>query len=105
MGCIAERTPSGKFPHLQGILQVLAVTCKDEVTGNDDLDEDERESKESVRDNSISTLAKCVLFQYDGGELVKPEIVQELFGSLLPIFKDLEEAQALHEVILEQALA
>jgi hypothetical protein len=38
------------------------VTCKDEVTGNEDLDEDEKESKELVRDNSISTLTKIVLF-------------------------------------------
>ena len=43
-------------------MTVLMVTCKDEVTGNEDLDEDEKESKELVRDNSISTLTKIVLF-------------------------------------------
>ena len=81
------------------------VTCKDEVTGNTDLDEDEKESKELVRDNSISTLTKIVLFQHDGGNVVKQEIVNELFGNMLPITKDFEEAQALHEIVLKQALA
>ena len=58
-----------------------------------------------VRDNSISTLTKIVLFQNDGGNVVKQEIVQELYGSLLPIQKDFEEAQSLHEIVLQQALA
>ena len=79
-------------------------TCKDETTG-EDLDEDERYSKEMVRDNSISTLTKIVLFQNDGGNIVKQEVVQELFGSLLPITKDYEEACSLHELVLTQALA
>lgn len=79
-------------------------TCKDETTGKE-LDEDEKESKELVRDNSISTLTKIVLFQSDGGNIVKQEIVDELFGSLLPITKDIEEAQVLHELFLTQALA
>ena len=80
-------------------------TCKDDVTGNEELDEDEKESKELVRDNSISTLTKIILFQNDGGNLVKQELVQELFGSMLPIVKDFDEAQALHEIVLTQALA
>lgn len=80
-------------------------TCKDDVTGNEDLDEDEKESKELVRDNSISTLTKIILFQNDGGNLVTQELVQELFGKMLPIVKDFDEAQALHEIVLTQALA
>lgn len=83
------------------MLTVLTLTCKDDVTGNTELDEDERWSKEQMRDNSISTLTKLCLFQNDGGAVLKPEFVQELFGSLLPITKDLEEAQAIHELVLE----
>ena len=82
-------------------MQILMYTCKDEVSGNTEIDEDERESKNLVRDNSISTLSKLVLFHNDGGNVIKPEIVQELFSSLLPISKDCDEAKSLHKIVLE----
>jgi len=76
------------------------MTCKDETTGNDDLDEDQRYDMNSMRDNSISTLMKLVLFQNDGGAILKQEMVHEAFSSLLPLKVDVEEAQDIHEIIL-----
>jgi len=76
------------------------MTCKDETTGKDDLDEDQRYDMNSMRDNSISTLMKLVLFQNDGGAILKQEMVQEAFSSLLPLKVDVEEAQDIHEIIL-----
>jgi hypothetical protein len=46
-----------------------------------------------LKDNSISTLAKLVFFQNDGSHTVlKQDLVQELFTSLLPIKNDIDEA-------------
>jgi len=100
LGCMAKRLPHGKYPYLQETVSILSMTCKDETTGKDDLDEDQRYDMNSMRDNSISTLMKLVLFQNDGGAILKQEMVQEAFSSLLPLKVDVEEAQDIHEIIL-----
>ena len=56
-------------------------------------------------DNSISTLFKIVLFQNDGGSLVTAELVNKLLTVLLPIKHDVEEAEAVHTLFLQQVLA
>jgi len=52
-------------------------------------------------DNSISTLFKFVIYQNDGGQVIKPELVKSLLTTLMPIKNDLEEANTLHCLFLE----
>lgn len=47
-------------------MAVLSMTCQDRVTGETDLEEDEKEKRQLLRDNSISCLGKIVFFQSDG---------------------------------------
>ena len=57
-----------------------------------------------LRDNSISALTKCFLFQNDPSA-ISADLITELLSSMLPITNDLEEAQGIHELLLTQALA
>jgi hypothetical protein len=58
-----------------------------------------------LADNSRSALAKVVMFQYDGGNLVKDDLCASCFTHLLPLTNDADEAQDIHSIILKQAIA
>ena len=65
--------------------------------------EDEDEEKESMLymvDNSISTMVKLIVFQPTNGGLVNDQVVSNLW-KLLPLTTDVEEARALHLLVLE----
>ena len=98
LGVIAQRIPNGQFTQLQQFLTILEVACKDDVEG---LDEDEKDQKLLLADNSRSALAKVVIFQNDGGALVKDELCQMVFNTMLPLKYDEDEAQDIHQVILK----
>ena len=104
LGVIARRLPNGSFAQLKETMAVLQMTCRDRVAGAGDLDEEEKEKRELLRDNSISTLGKIVFFQSDG-VIVTQQHAQELFGNMLPILADKDEAQDIHALVLEQVLA
>jgi hypothetical protein len=82
---------------------VLNEACKPIMT--EGLDEEEKESKEYLFDNSISCAFKVFLFQNDGGNLVKPELLVQLILPAFPLVADLEEAVPVHELFLTQLLA
>jgi hypothetical protein len=54
-----------------------------------------------LADNSISALVKVIMFQYDGGNVVKDELCSTILSHKLPITNDIDEAQAIHTMILE----
>ena len=58
-----------------------------------------------MADNTKSTFAKIVYFQYDGGNVVKDEFVVELLTQSLPLLNDVDEAHAVHELFFQQILA
>ena len=60
LGVIAQRSVCGMFAQLTDTMQLLQTTCKDTVTP--DLDEEEVENRNNLRENSVSCLAKIVLF-------------------------------------------
>lgn len=60
LGVIAQRSVPGMFAHLSETLNVLSTTCKDTKTA--DMDEEECDSRDNLRENSISCLAKIILF-------------------------------------------
>lgn len=74
-------------------MTILEVACKDDVQG---LDEEEMEAKLLLADNSRSALTKVVIFQNDGGNLVKDELCQMVFNTMLPLKYDEDEAQDIH---------
>ena len=45
------------------------------------------------------------MFQYDGGNLVKDELCSTILSQKLPLTHDIDEAQAIHSLILEQIQA
>jgi len=55
------------------------------------LDEEEKESAQMLYDNSMSTLFKIILYQNDGGVLVKNELIPYFLNSL-PLKTDVDEA-------------
>jgi hypothetical protein len=81
---------------------VLGHTISSETEG---LDEDEKDSKLMLADNSISALVKIIMFQYDGGNVVKDELCSTILTHKLPLTHDFDEAQAIHTLILEQVQA
>ena len=60
LGIIAQRVPQGQFAQLSQVVTILGETCKQDTAG---LNDEEKESKLMMADNSISTLSKIVLFQ------------------------------------------
>ena len=79
LGVIAQRSVCGMFAQLTDTMQLLQTTCKDTVTP--DLDEEEVENRNNLRENSVSCLAKIVLFQNDlSGSTISPQITQEVFS-------------------------
>ena len=81
---------------------MLGHTISSETEG---LDEDEKDSKLMLADNSISALVKIIMFQYDGGNVVKDELCSTIHTHKLPHTHDFDEAQAIHTLILEQVQA
>lgn len=79
------------------------MTCADRVTGVADIDEEERDQRNMLRDNSVSCLGKIVLFQNDMQGPVTAELTVEFFN-LLPIKNDIDEAQDLHKTLFEQII-
>jgi hypothetical protein len=59
LGIIAMRSPRGQFAQLAETINILSEGVKTDVEG---LDEDEKDSKLNLSDNSKSALAKIVLF-------------------------------------------
>jgi len=92
------RLPNGSFTQLADTLAILGETCKDNTDG---LDEDEKEQKLMLSDNSKSALAKITMFQYDNNNLVKDELCQTLYSTMLPLTNDFDEAQDIHGIILK----
>ena len=63
LGVVARRIPNGQFAELQQTLEVLKRTTADMVAGKEsELDEDEKDKRYMLRDNSISCLGKIVMF-------------------------------------------
>ena len=58
-----------------------------------------------LADNSVSALVKIIMFQYDGGNLVKDELCSTILTSKLPLTNDFDEAQSIHTLVLEQIQA
>ena len=81
---------------------ILGETCKRDIPA--DMDEELQESKLNLADNSISALLKIVIFQNDGGAIVKPDVLPTVLA-MLPLTSDFEEAQAANELFFEQILA
>ena len=102
LGVIAQRLGNGEFAHLEQFIKVLGSSISTETEG---LDDDEKESKLMLADNSISALVKIVMFQYDGGNVVKDELCSTVLLNKLPLTNDIEEAQAIHTLVLEQVVA
>lgn len=95
LGAVAKRAPKGQCPHLVQILQTLkALVDRPESRTNEDIAES--------TDNVIGALGKAVLFQYDGAVIGVAALKEYL--SLLPLFTDGEEAQAVHKLLFEQIL-
>lgn len=55
-----------------------------------------------MSDNSMSTLAKIIIFQNDGN-LVNDNLTKSLIEQL-PLTTDVDEAQALHHLLLQKIL-
>ena len=83
-------------------MKVLGHTIGSDTEG---MDEDEKDSKLMLSDNSVSALVKIIMFQYDGGNVVKDELCSTILMHKLPLTHDFDEAQALHTLILEQIQA
>ena len=83
-------------------MKVLGHTISSETEG---LDEDEKDSKLMLADNSVSALVKIIMFQYDGGNFAKDELCSTILTHKLPLTHDFDEAQAIHTLILEQVQA
>lgn len=99
LGIIAQRTPNGQFAHLGDTIQVInSIVNKLKTLPAD------HESGRMLGDNVISTLNKIVSFQFDGGNLVTPDMVNLLLDSI-PLTTDFEEAQPVHELFFKQLLA
>ena len=81
---------------------MLGHTISSETEG---LDEDEKDSKLMLADNSISALVKIIMFQYDAANVVKDELCSTILTHKLPLTHDFDEAQAIHTLILEQVQA
>lgn len=73
LGIISQRVPNGQFTQLQQTINVIAEIAKAIEVERPDMDEEEKESMLMMADNSKSTLAKIICFQYDGGNVVKDE--------------------------------
>jgi hypothetical protein len=71
LGIIAQRSPNGQFTHLEEFIKILGHCVSTDTEG---LDEDEKDSKLMLADNSISALVKVIMFQYDGGNVVKDQL-------------------------------
>lgn len=96
LGAIARRAPQGHCPHIAQILQTFkALIDRPESRTDEDMAES--------TDNIIGALGKAVLFQYDGSMIGVPAVKEYL--SLLPLFTDEEEAQAVHKLLFEQIIA
>lgn len=104
LGLIARKLPNGQFAQLAETLEVLRKTTQDMVAGKEaDLDEDEKEKRHMLRDNSISCLGKIVLFQ-NNGSADMAALTNQFFTSL-PITNDIDEAQDIHTTVFEQIIA
>jgi len=57
-----------------------------------------------MRDNSISTLAKIVLF-HNGQPSVKPDYTTSILDQLLPLDVDEDEANSINNIVLTQILS
>lgn len=104
LGLLARRLPNGQFAQLADTLEVLKRTTQDMVAGKEaDLDEDEKEKRNMLKDNSVSCLGKIVLFQNDSTPVMAALTNQ--FFTTLPITNDLDEAQDIHTTVFEQVVA
>jgi hypothetical protein len=99
LGLIAQRQPDGQFAQMKQTVEVLSRMC-DKSAANAIEEDDEKESMLYMVDNSISTMVKLVVFQPTNGGLVNDQVVSNLW-SLLPLTTDVEEARALHLLVLE----
>jgi hypothetical protein len=90
LGIIAQRQDNGQFSQLGDFMKILGHTISSDVA--DGMDEDEKESKLMLADNSISALVKIIMFQYDGGNIVKDELCSTILTHKLPLTHDFDEA-------------
>jgi len=91
--------PNGQCTELAGTIEVInAIINRIKTLPADD------ESPKMLADNVISALNKIVCFQFDGGNLVKPELVALLLDSI-PLQNDFDEAVPVHTLLLQQLLA
>ena len=87
---------------MQETLALLAKMCNRDIP--EGMDPDDADSKKNLADNSISTLTKLILFQYDNGAQLTDDLVTRCLTQEHPIITDLEEAQTINEIMLEQIL-
>ena len=85
-------------------MAILNETCKP-VSNQEGLSEEDQENKEYLFDNSIGALFKIYLNQNDGGNLVKTSHLSDTILPALPLKTDLDEAEAVHQLMLTQLLA
>ena len=95
LGVVAQRSPKGSFPQLEKVAKILHAVIAEEDSRNN-------EEKVESTDNIISAFGKLVMFQFDGQIIGLPALKELL--SLLPIYMDSEEAQAIHLLFFDQIL-
>jgi len=64
------------------------------------MDDDQKDLNMMMRDNTISTLTKIVLFQ-NGQPSVKPDYTTSVLSQLLPLDTDEDESNAVNTIILK----
>ena len=92
------KLPNGEFRHLEKTIAYIDDILMQTPPAND---ENERYQVSCCKDSAISTLFKIVIYQNDGGRFVNQETVDRVLTKLLPIKDDIEEAQALHQELLQ----
>lgn len=100
LGLLAQFQPHGQFAQLADTLNFISTLCNPQNAVG--LSEDAAESFKYMSDNSMSTLAKVIIFQNDGN-LVNDNMTKSLFEQL-PLTTDVDEAQALHHLLLQKIL-
>lgn len=60
LGVTAQKSEHGQFDQLKDTLLILGETCKTDIPAG--IDEEEKESRLNLADNSISALFKIVIF-------------------------------------------
>mmetsp|Transcript_15259 Transcript_15259/g.25808 ORF Transcript_15259/g.25808 Transcript_15259/m.25808 type:complete len:163 (-) Transcript_15259:146-634(-) len=102
LGVIAQRLPKGQFVQLAQIVPILEKSIAHQPS--EGMAEDERDSLLALRDNTISALTKMILFHYDGGAVLRDDLVNQVLTQMHPITHDFDEAQDINGIILNLIL-